>query len=150
VPAPSQPRFKSCAEHPESKGSTRCDECGAKLRALNERMTAAVFGADTARGAAPAVATGEVVRKLLECPHCDGDVSGRAHDPRCPTLRVDLRVRDEGTVVQFIPETDAGRAFLEELASEGWQWLGKSLVVEHRSAGDVVRGAQENGLRVAS
>lgn len=108
-PKATQPRFKSCAEHPESKGSTRCDECGAKLRALNERMTAAVFG----------------------------------------TPAVDLRVRDEGTVVQFIPETEAAAAWAEENLADAPR-LGNTFVVEHRFAGDVVNGAREAGLRVAS
>ncbi|APU88949.1 hypothetical protein Rctr197k_150 [Virus Rctr197k] len=63
---------------------------------------------------------------------------------------VDLLVRDEGTVVQFTPVTDAARRWVKEhLVSEGWQWLGVSLVVQHQYAEAIIDGMRADGLVLA-
>jgi hypothetical protein len=63
----------------------------------------------------------------------------------------DLTVGDEGTIVLFTPHTEAGRTFLHEmLLSEPWQWLGKALCVDHRTAPGVIDGALNEGLRIGS
>lgn len=47
----------------------------------------------------------------------------------------DIVIRDFGSVWAFTGQTDAGRAFLrDEVQSEGWQWHGSNLMVDHRPA----------------
>jgi hypothetical protein len=68
----------------------------------------------------------------------------RDHEP-------DLTVIDEGTIVQFIPKTEAGRTFLHQmLHTEPWQWLGNTLCIDHRMAQGVIDGAENEGLRIGS
>jgi len=44
-------------------------------------------------------------------------------------------IEDEGTIVVITPTTPAALAWLREhTVSEGWQWLGSSLCVDHRPA----------------
>ncbi len=62
---------------------------------------------------------------------------------------VDLEYRDEGTVVVLRPVTEAAQAWIDEnIISEGWQWLGNTLAVDHRYADAVLNGAQDAGLVV--
>ncbi len=57
----------------------------------------------------------------------------------------DVIVENCGTVWTFQPVSDAARAvFDEKVASEPWQWLGRSLVVDHRMARDLAVALQEN------
>lgn len=60
----------------------------------------------------------------------------------------DLKVTDHGSVVQFFPLTDAGEAFLKNIHTEGWQWMGNSLVVDHRAARNVVEAIINEGLEL--
>ena len=61
----------------------------------------------------------------------------------------DIRVQNEGTVVQFEPVSDAGMRWLkEQVVSEGWQWLGRTLVVQHSYAEALVARMREDGLQV--
>lgn len=62
----------------------------------------------------------------------------------------DIRVHPEGTVVAISPETPAARQWIEEnVQAEGWQWLGNMLVVDHRYALPLLRGAHDAGLVIA-
>ena len=62
----------------------------------------------------------------------------------------DFEIRNEGTVFTVTPLTLAGREWLDaNVESEGWQWLGRSLVVDHRYAGGLVEAILESGLEVA-
>jgi len=63
----------------------------------------------------------------------------------CP----DVLIRTEGTVWVFNPLTSAAQEwFAENVQSEPWQWLGTSLVVEHRFAIGLVQGITDAGLRI--
>jgi hypothetical protein len=58
-------------------------------------------------------------------------------------------VRDEGTVVVLTPNTEAGGRFLHAmLQTEAWQWMGESLVIDHRMARGVIDAALNEGLGV--
>ena len=62
---------------------------------------------------------------------------------------VDLLIRDEGTVVAFQPVTPAAREWIDEnIISEGWQWLGDTLAIDHRYADTIIDGAILDGLVV--
>lgn len=58
----------------------------------------------------------------------------------------DIRIADHGTVIQFVPLTAQGKTFLRGLDAEGWQYMGDTLVVDRRCAGDVILGARDEGL----
>lgn len=46
-----------------------------------------------------------------------------------------VQVTDNGTTWSFRPlDADAKRIMTEELQTESWQWLGDTLVVDHRPA----------------
>ena len=65
------------------------------------------------------------------------------------TVVVDLQVENHGSIFLFRPLTDEGRVWLDEnTETEGWQWLGGALAVEHRYAADLAYGAQADGLEV--
>lgn len=56
-------------------------------------------------------------------------------------------IKNEGTVVLFSPESDYEYEFMMvNLETEGWQWLGKSLVVDHRMASDLTDIIVEAGF----
>ena len=59
----------------------------------------------------------------------------------------DVLVRNEGTVFVFCPVSAAAKAwFAENVQSEGWQWFGNALVVEHRFAWGLGQGLKDAGL----
>jgi hypothetical protein len=59
----------------------------------------------------------------------------------------DVLVRNEGTVFVFCPLTPAARAWFDEnVQSEPWQWMGASLVVEHRFAWGLGQGLKDAGF----
>jgi hypothetical protein len=60
----------------------------------------------------------------------------------------DIQVRNEGTVMVFTPLSEAGKAFLGALETEDWQWMGPSLVVDHRPAYDLLEAMKSEGLEV--
>jgi hypothetical protein len=62
----------------------------------------------------------------------------------------DVSIRDEGSVVLFTPESDAGREWVEEHigADNGFQPYWPTVVVEHRYAGDVADGMVGDGLEL--
>lgn len=62
---------------------------------------------------------------------------------------MDIRVEDHGTIATFTPVSDAGQDFLvNEVESEGWQWFGRALCVDHRMAGILATAAVAHGLAV--
>lgn len=48
--------------------------------------------------------------------------------------QADLIIADAGTIWTFRGATDAGRDFLASLETEGWQWIGPRLALDHRPA----------------
>ena len=62
---------------------------------------------------------------------------------------VDVRVNDQGSVVLLQPITEAASDWIDEnIESEGWQWFGGALAVEHRYADAIIEGMQSDGLGV--
>ena len=62
---------------------------------------------------------------------------------------IDVEVSDEGSVWTFVFLTTAAREWCtEHVAAEGWQWLGKALVVDWRFAERLIDGLRDDGLRV--
>jgi hypothetical protein len=56
-------------------------------------------------------------------------------------------VNNEGSVVTFTPEGDYEyKWMMSNLETETWQWLGKSLVVDHRPAQDLLALFEEKGF----
>jgi hypothetical protein len=62
----------------------------------------------------------------------------------------DVVVRNHGTVVLFELRSPAAREWVDEnVQTEPWQWLGRSLGVDHRFAGQLTDGMIDAGLEVA-
>jgi len=62
---------------------------------------------------------------------------------------IDVRVTDNGTTFSFEPvSAEAQEWFEENVESEEWQWLGRTLVVDHRLAGPLAEGIMGSGLIV--
>jgi hypothetical protein len=65
------------------------------------------------------------------------------------THDTDFHVRNGGTVFAFTPLTTAASEWIEEnVQAESWQWLGRSLVVDHRYAEPLIRGILDSGLSI--
>lgn len=60
----------------------------------------------------------------------------------------DVYVRNEGSIFLFTPLTDKAREWLAEYAPDDAQYMGRSLVVEHRFAQDIAAGMIKDGLIV--
>jgi hypothetical protein len=60
----------------------------------------------------------------------------------------DFRISDEGTVVVFTPLSQAAQDFLDCCQTESWQWLGPSLVVDHRPAHGLLTEIINQGMEV--
>lgn len=60
----------------------------------------------------------------------------------------DVFVRNEGSIFLLTPMTDAAREWIGEHIPEDAQYMGRSLVVEHRYVEDIVAGMQVDGLIV--
>jgi hypothetical protein len=61
----------------------------------------------------------------------------------------DLYVQNDGSIFVAHPLTPAGKKFLQhECTSEGWQWLGEALAVDHHMIGAIVQVARDQGLTV--
>lgn len=57
----------------------------------------------------------------------------------------DILVANGGSVWSFRGLTEAGKAYLrDDLETEGWQWLGERLVLDHRAAFDLVHHIDVN------
>ena len=66
--------------------------------------------------------------------------------------RVDITVQNEGSIFILRGRSDAGRDWIEEHCQEGdYNPFGEGArLVEHRYIGDIIEGAQADGLRVAA
>lgn len=74
---------------------------------------------------------------------------GNPNDVEIDFSPVDVVVDDQGTVVALTPTSDAGREWLvAHCAAAPWQWLGRTLAVQHQYAPDILRGLAEAGLKV--
>lgn len=63
--------------------------------------------------------------------------------------KVDIEITNHGSIVGFRGLSEAGKTFLrDEVSSEGWQWLGDSLNVDHRMAEGLVEAIQNEGLNI--
>ena len=59
----------------------------------------------------------------------------------------DVRITDGGSLVGFEPVSETAKEwFAENVGSEGWQWLGPVLYVEHRCAKNLLCGLADAGL----
>ncbi len=58
-----------------------------------------------------------------------------------------MRIDDQGTVVLFIPESDLEYEWLTvNVENEPWQWMGRSLAVDHRYADGLIEYINESGF----
>lgn len=62
--------------------------------------------------------------------------------------RKDIVVSDQGTLVLMKPTSPAGKWWLNKHLDPDAQKLGETVVIEHRYALDIIRGAQSDGLRL--
>jgi len=61
----------------------------------------------------------------------------------------DVLIRCDGTVWTFNPISERAKQWFDEnVQSESWQWLGSSLVVDHRWAADLIRGIIDARLKI--
>jgi hypothetical protein len=61
---------------------------------------------------------------------------------------MDIRVDNHGSIVIFVPLTEAGEEWMGEHLPEDAQRWGGGIVVEPRYALDIVHGAVEDGLKL--
>lgn len=67
------------------------------------------------------------------------------------TKEHDFEVYHAGSIVQIKPISQAATDWLDEnVESEGWQWLGRSLSIEHRLAEPVIEGMLDAGLEMGA
>jgi hypothetical protein len=58
-----------------------------------------------------------------------------------------MQIDNQGSVVLFIPENKTEKKWLQDnTQAEDWQWLGSSLVVDHRMAHDLAEAVAEEGF----
>jgi hypothetical protein len=62
---------------------------------------------------------------------------------------IDFTVEDHGTVWSFTPRSRAALTVVPRLCLDGWQRLGRTFVVDHRPAADLVERLRADGLVVA-
>lgn len=61
----------------------------------------------------------------------------------------DVQVLNEGSVIGLLPQSPAAQDWIDSnLETEGWQWLGPTLWVDHRMAGNIIDGMINDGLEV--
>ncbi len=62
---------------------------------------------------------------------------------------VDIRIDKTGSVAIIVPESEAGRKWMDEnLLCDEWQWTNGGLAVEPRAILVIAESAQEDGLEV--
>lgn len=61
---------------------------------------------------------------------------------------IDFSVRDEGTIVLFLAESNAAKEWWDENVQDGMSYAGHS-VVDHRMAGPILDGLFAEGFEVA-
>lgn len=66
------------------------------------------------------------------------------------TASGDINIIDHGSIVIFLPTSDAGREWVaEHIASDAMRWAG-GVVVEPRYVEHIVLGAMNDGLEVST
>lgn len=64
-------------------------------------------------------------------------------------MRYDFLIHNEGSTVGFEPLNEAAQAWLDEhVFAEPWQFLGRTLWVDHRSARSLADGMHRHGLNL--
>ena len=61
----------------------------------------------------------------------------------------DFVVNDQGSIVLLLPNSDAAREWLADNIADDAMYFGRSLVIEHRYADDVLAGIVADGLEIA-
>jgi hypothetical protein len=61
---------------------------------------------------------------------------------------VDFQFEDMGTVVMVTPVSDEAEELMHEMDLEPWQMWGKSFVVDHRVARDMIEWMKFNDLNL--
>ena len=62
----------------------------------------------------------------------------------------DVEFLNHGSVCMVVPLTPAAKEWVDDnLALEGWQWLGGGFACEPRYAGDLAQGMTDAGLVVS-
>lgn len=64
------------------------------------------------------------------------------------TQSPDIFVNNHGSILIFVPASEAGQDWIEENIGHGMRWAG-GVVVEPRYADDIISGAINDGLEVA-
>lgn len=60
-----------------------------------------------------------------------------------------MTIADQGSIVLFIARSDEELKWLQENTdAESWQWMGRSLVVDHRLAEDLIQGVRDAGFPI--
>lgn len=62
--------------------------------------------------------------------------------------RIDVSLRNEGSIILFTPLTEGARDWISENIPEDATWWSTSLVVDHRYAGQIIEGMEAAGLIV--
>ncbi len=62
---------------------------------------------------------------------------------------LDVRFRDEGSIVMVEPLTEAAKEWVREnVPLESWQWLGSRFCCEPRMVKNLMNGMVEGGLNI--
>jgi hypothetical protein len=65
-------------------------------------------------------------------------------------MPTDIKIENHGSLFLFRLLTKAAREWVDEnVATEGWEFMGNGLAVEHRMAAPLVEGMLEAGLVLA-
>ena len=64
-------------------------------------------------------------------------------------MTADISVTNHGKIFLVHPESDAGRAWINEYLPADAQRFGEAVVVEHRFINDIMHGMTKDGLEVA-
>lgn len=60
-----------------------------------------------------------------------------------------MKIENTGSFVLVTPETVADSAWIDEnVVTEGWMWMGKSLAVDARMIDNLVSGMLDDGLKI--
>lgn len=82
--------------------------------------------------------------------HLPDAATGRSQKMKSQLKKLDVLVRNEGTVFVFCPLTPAAKQWIDEnVESDSWQWFGNTLVVGHRYAWGLCQGMRDAGLVLA-
>ena len=64
-------------------------------------------------------------------------------------MKTDVQIINAGSIMQFFLLTRKAKKWVSEnVQAESWQWMGNSLYVDQRYAGELASGMQSNGLNV--